>query len=196
MLYLNQLNFRHVPYYHNTENGGPVEGRNNVATSGCGLCCACMLVDHLTSHSLTIEECVKLSEENGANYCPGVDLKMLGKVISEKFGLELTYTNDKEELLQHLAFGGEAVVNVSGDKEGQLGLFTKRRHYMMVIAVENDTVCLLDPNYSVEKYDNDIAREKVCIEEPFIYCSLDTLLKEAADCNPGFYLFKIKRNSL
>ena len=52
MLYLNQLDYSHIPYYHNAKNGGPPEGRNNVGTSGCGLCCACMMIEHLTPNHL------------------------------------------------------------------------------------------------------------------------------------------------
>ncbi|MBQ7076057.1 MAG: hypothetical protein IJM94_04570, partial [Clostridia bacterium] len=66
MLYVNQLEYPHIKYYHNAANGGPEEGRDNVETSGCGLCCACMMVEHLTTGNLALEECVKLSEENGA----------------------------------------------------------------------------------------------------------------------------------
>ncbi len=43
MLYLNQSDFSDIPYYHNADNGEPIEGRDNVGTSGCGLCCAYMV---------------------------------------------------------------------------------------------------------------------------------------------------------
>ena len=45
MRYLNQLDYRHVPFYHNASGGGVPEDRRNVATSGCGLCSMCMTVD-------------------------------------------------------------------------------------------------------------------------------------------------------
>lgn len=48
MLYLNQLDHRGVPYRHNVKNGGVPPERQNVATSGCGLCSMCMIVDQLT----------------------------------------------------------------------------------------------------------------------------------------------------
>ena len=45
MLYVNQLEYRDIPYQHNMAHGGAPEDRRNVATSGCGLCSACMIVD-------------------------------------------------------------------------------------------------------------------------------------------------------
>lgn len=195
MLYLNQLNFSHIPYYHNADNGGPIEGRDNVGTSGCGLCCACMVVEHLTTHKLEIKDCVKLSEENGANRGIGTNMKVLGELIAEKFELEFKTTNDKTEVLNHLRSGGEVIANVSGDREGCTGVFTQRGHYILVLSAQNNTVCILDPSYTDAKFDKDGVREKVSIDAPFIYCDIDTLIEEASNRNPGFYLFKRKYNN-
>ena len=67
MFYINQLDYPHIPYNHNMAHGGPPEGRTSVKTSGCGLCCACMVVAHQTGKVLPMAEFVKLSEENLAN---------------------------------------------------------------------------------------------------------------------------------
>lgn len=48
----------------------------------------------------------------------------------------------KDELLNHLKNGGEVIANVSGDREGCVGVFTQRGHYILVLAVENNTVCI------------------------------------------------------
>ena len=48
MLYINQNDYAHVPYQHDMANGGAPVERRNVGSSGCGLCCSCMVVEHLT----------------------------------------------------------------------------------------------------------------------------------------------------
>ena len=187
MLYLNQLDYAHVPYFHNTDNGGPPEGRISVKTSGCGLCCACMIVEHLTTHSLSIEDCVRLSESTGANHGIGTDMKILAPVISDMFGLEFSHTTDREEMIRHLQSGGEIIAHV-GCKGDKPGLFTKRGHYITVISVDRNEVCILDPSYSETKFETEDRRGRVRINAPFIYCTIDTLMGEIK--GNGFYMFK------
>lgn len=191
MLYINQLDYPDIPYYHNADNGGPPPGRTSVKTSGCGLCCACMVIEHLTMHKLELTECVKLSEENGANRNIGTSMKVLGKLISEKFDLDFSMTSSKEELISHLQNGGEAIANVA-EVEGKTGLFTHRGHYITLISTDGENVCILDPSYKEGKFDEEgrAGRVKVCA--PFIYCPVDTLLEETQHRDPGFYLFKRK----
>jgi len=195
MLYINQREYAHVPFNHNVDFGGVPEERRNVGTSGCGLCCSCMVVDHLTTQTLTVEECVRLAEEGGANKFVGTSLRVLGPIIAEKFGLEFSMTNDRSELLAHLAKGGEAIANVGGDTEERTGLFSHGGHYITVISADPDTgtVCILDPSgMDPGKFDEPDRTGKVRMDKPFIYCSLDELMKDAATRDPGFYLFKRK----
>ncbi|MBQ2754880.1 MAG: hypothetical protein IJF30_05395, partial [Clostridia bacterium] len=72
-----------------------------------------MMVEHLTTESLALEECVKLSELNGANLKVGTSMRVLGKVVAEKYNLDFSTTNDKEEVLNHLRNGGEVIACVS-----------------------------------------------------------------------------------
>ncbi len=190
MLYLNQLEYGHIKYYHNVDNGGPVEGRDTVRSSGCGLCSLCMIVDHLTLESLSIEECVKMSESSGANHAAGTDMKILGPIIAEKFNLDLKTTTDKAEMIAHLQGGGEIIAHVGNKGEGKPGLFTARGHYITLISVNGDEVCILDPSYKEGKFDTDDRKGKVRVVAPFVYCPVDTLMGEIIKL--GFYMFKRK----
>ena len=60
MLYLNQRNFYDVPYNHDVDFGGAPEERRNVGTSGCGICCMSMVVNHLTGKDFPVKDCVRL----------------------------------------------------------------------------------------------------------------------------------------
>jgi hypothetical protein len=175
MVYLNQLKYPHVKYNHNMAAGGPPEGRDNVGTSGCGLCSACMVVDALTNISLSIEECVRLSEDNGANMSLGTNMTVLGPIIAEKFGLVYSNTESLDEAIEHLQNGGKIIAHV-GHPEGKPGLFTMRGHYITLISTDGEEVCILDPSYKEDKFTIPERVGKVNDKNaPFLYCDKNIL---------------------
>ena len=99
MLYLNQLDYRHIHYEHNIANGGVPQERRNVATSGCGVCSACMMVDQLTSTHLSIEECIRLVYQVGASRFVGTRMAILGPALADKFHLGFKATKDMSEVI-------------------------------------------------------------------------------------------------
>ena len=191
MLYVNQLEYRDIPYQHNMAHGGAPEDRRNVATSGCGLCSACMIVDELTDKTLGLEECVRLSEQSGANLELGTSMSVLGPVIAEKFGLEYSNTKSLEEAIEHLRCGGRIICNV-GHPEGKPGLFTMRGHFIVLISTDGKDFCILDPSYKEGKFDIPERKGKVNDENaPFLYCDVNTLHAETE--NRRYHLFSRKK---
>ena len=75
MKYINQLEHRDIPYEHNLDHGGVPEEKRNVAAAGCGPSCLCMMVDALTLSTYELTDCLKLSNEVGANREIGTSLK-------------------------------------------------------------------------------------------------------------------------
>ena len=189
LYYVNQLGYPHVRYEHNIENGGVIPERRNVATSGCGICCACMIVGNLTPVRPSVEEFTKLTMECGANGIVGSRMRILGPVIAEKYGLEYSTTNDPQVLLAHLSTGGMAVANVSGDREGYKGLLSTRAHYVVIERASGDELCILDPAYQFGKFDTDERRGKVRLELPRVYCSLADMEVDTATRDIHYYLF-------
>ena len=124
MKYINQLEHRDIPYEHNLDHGGVPEEKRNVAAAGCGPSCLCMMVDALTLSTYELTDCLKLSNEVGANREIGTSLKILGPVVAERFNLNYGETSDLNELKAHLAKGGLAIANSGGDREGYTGVFT------------------------------------------------------------------------
>lgn len=190
MLYLNQLDYANVPYEHNLDNGGAPREKSNAAAAACGPCCLCMAVDRLTTKKLDLLECLKLSADHGANRQMGTSLKILGPVVAEMYDLEFSMTDDLDVLCEHLKKGGMAIANSGGDREGHTGLFTHGGHYIAVLWVEGDTVCVLDPSYKPGKYEEEGRQGKAVVDEPFVYCSLETLAEDCANRSPAYYLFK------
>ena len=191
MRYFNQLEYGHIPYQHNMANGGAPEESRNVATTGCGLCSACMVVDALTDKTLSVEECVRLSEDNAANLSLGTDMTVLGPIVAEKFGLEYSNTESLEEAIDHLKNGGKIISHVG--HEGDLpGLFTMRAHYITLISTDGEDICILDPSYKEGKFDIPERIGKVNDKNaPYLYCNKDVLHNETK--GHRYHLFKRKK---
>ena len=194
MKYLNQLEHRHIRYEHNVENGGVPEERRNVATSGCGLCCACMMVDILTDKELTIEECVELSVGCAANYKVGTSMRRLGPVVAEKFGLDYAETNELSVVIEHLRNGGQAIALVGVPEGCEIGLFTKSGHYINLISTDGKEFCILDPSYTPTKYTIPERDGKVNFDNaPYLYCDVNIVQSELKPERVGYYLFSRKK---
>ena len=193
MFYINQLKYPHIPYNHNMAHGGPPEGRTSVKTSGCGLCCSCMVVAHQTGKILPIEEFVKLSEENLANQDLGTNMKVLGPVLAKLFDLEYVQSSDKDELIAWLKDGGEAIVHAQGDKDGHIGVFSNRGHYILATAMVGDEVQIMDPSDKPEKYEIEGRKGLVRKEEPFIYAAPEVVDDACYADRIHFHMFKKKQ---
>jgi acetyl-CoA C-acetyltransferase len=74
-------------YDHDTKNGPRPLERASIASSGCGICSTCMVVEHITTESFSLEECIQMSYDSGANQNVGTDIHILGPAVAERFGL-------------------------------------------------------------------------------------------------------------
>lgn len=187
MHYTNQKQFSHLRYNHNMANGGPPEGRNTVATSGCGLCSLCNVVNLLTVKHLFVEDCVRLSEENGANLGRGTNMRILAPIIADMYNIDYKGTTELNEVITHLQNGGQAIAHMGN------GVFCERGHFINLISYADGEFCVLDPGYSPEKFQRDDRKDKVHINEPFVYCNAELLHSETRERPIKYYLFNRKR---
>lgn len=194
MLYLNQLEYPHLKYNHNMAHGGPPEGRDTVKTSGCGLCCASMVVDQLTDKSLPIEECVRLSEDNGASQGIGTSMKVLGKLLAERYDLDFSYTNEVDEAIAHLQKGGRVIALVGGSRDDYVGLFAKVGHFILLVSYDGEEFCILDPALSDTKYTEEGRVGRVRVDKPFLYSSKEEIVLATEAQKTRYYLFSRKRS--
>ena len=196
MKFLNQLEYPHVPYRTRAKVEGLTdeERTTNVAESGCGLCCASMVVDLLTDKTLTIEDSVRLSEECVANHSPGTDLAVLAPALAEKFGLCYKQSNDLEETIAHLKNGGVAVA-LTVIKEGKkISLFAEYGHYILLVSTDGKDFCILDPYYKLEKFDIPERAGKVDVScAPFLYCDVNVVDGECL-ARKKYFLFSRKKS--
>lgn len=196
MHYLNQLNYKHIPYHTFTKMPEKSEADRirSVSMSGCGLCCVCMTVELLTPMTLMIEDCVKISEECEANHGVGTDMEILGPVIANKYNIDFSMTDELGELVRHLQCGGVAIALVGVPEGKELGLFTKRTHFISLISTDGEDICILDPSYFARKFDiPERAGMLDASHAPYLYCPKATLDAETIPGRTKYYLFKRKR---
>src|SRR5699024_6535294 len=82
---------------------------SNTAAAGGVLCCLGMVVENMTMHSFSLEECRQMVYDLKANMCAGSDLQIMGPAVAEKFGLTYDQTDDINKMLAHVHAGGMAV---------------------------------------------------------------------------------------
>ena len=195
MKYLNQLEYRHIPYRTRVKMDVEESKKNTtVASSGCGICSICMMIDLLTDTTLDIEECIKISESCVANHAAGTDMSILAPVIAEKFNLDYKPSYDYAEAVAHLQRGGQIVAHM-GIPEGQtLGLFTKGGHYICLVGTDGENFCILDPSYTPEKFTIPERAGRINTDHaPYLYCHKDVVHSETRRNRPfKYHLFARK----
>lgn len=193
MKYLNQLEYPHIPYP--TDTGTPDSKFHgfSIKEAGCGLCCLAMMVDQLTMKTISLKKLISLSVKNKANLHPGTDMKIMGPLVADLYGLDYSTTNSIQTAIRHLKNGGSVIANVGGDREGYTGVFSHGGHYILLLSADKDSVCVLDPSLKEGKFDEPGREGKVRVDGSFAYCAPEVLAKDADNRKPGFYLFARKK---
>ena len=188
MKYISQLDYEHIPYYNNLNVEPTV---SNVKKTGCGLCCLAMMLEHITTDSSSIEELVKLSEENDANRGRGTAMYILAPIIAERFGLNYSSTSDLDEVKAYLRAGGHVIAHVISKERGAVhGFFTKTGHFVSLISTDGDDFCYFDPSYTTEKFSTPERIGKVDASRfPFLYCNAELLHGERERAKACYHLF-------
>ena len=83
-------------------------------------------------------------------------------------------------------------MNVGGDHDDHIGLFSHKGHYIVAIAATNEALCIPDPSYEVGKYEEDGRSGKVRVEYPFAYCAAEDLDADVKNRELPYHLFKRK----
>lgn len=183
---LNQLDYEHVLYPTSLECGiAPHEPYPSVAKAGCGLACACMLVSILTEKQLEIEDAVRISVNAGANRF-GTDMPLFSAKIAELFELELYMGTEHDPLLTGLHCGGAAILHAGKPQ----GLFSDGGHYVLATGVKSDSIYILDPSFTEEKYKKEYRRGLFTLEPPFIVVPAETVMEQIKYRTPSWYMFR------
>lgn len=190
MLYINQNDYPDVRYPTNAQDPTSESYKEGtVETSGCGLCCLCMLVDQLTMQKLELIECRDLSLAHQANLKVGTNMKVLGPVIADRYGLKFSMSDSDEEMLDWLSKGGKVIINVGGDHDEHIGVFSDVGHYIIAIGYDGQYVKILDPAYREGKYDIEGRKGKVIDKDKILFTLPEVLHEDTDNRTPRYYLF-------
>lgn len=195
MKFVNQKDFPDWLYVTRTsmEGNDRERGRTTtVASSACGLCAAVMVADRLLVETdFDLKAALSLSYETEANYRIGTSYRRFAPAFAEKLGLDWEPAGDPQRLLYCLRTGGAAVVEVGGDREGRVGVFSHVGHYVVAVSEERDgRIVILDPAYSEGRYDEEGRKGLVEVKNGVMaVCDLQVLLEDIAQSTYPFHLF-------
>lgn len=190
MQYLNQLQYEDIPYPTNVDDpNSDYATQGNIRIAGCGLCSVCMVIDRLCVTPFSLEECRDLSVSVKANRDVGTDMQILAPAVAEKFQLRLQTTDDPVQMAECLHNGGAAIINVGGNHDDHIGIFSDGGHFIAAIGESGGEFCLLDPSWTPDKYTEAPRSCKIRQQGIYLYASADTLQEDTANRSPAYYLF-------
>ena len=195
MKYINQLEYPHWLYVTRVKMEGEALEKGKTTTvksSGCGLCSAVMVADRLLPNcDFDLTQAIQLSYDTESNDKAGTSSVTYVPAFAEKMGFTYERTKDIDRLLYCLQTGGAAIVNVSGDREGYVGLFSHGGHYIAAIGQEPDgRIAILDPSYKENKFEEEGRKGKVEMKNNVIaLCTPEVLAEDCANRETPYNLF-------
>ena len=177
-----QLDYKHISY------PSPSSPNGNIADNGCGVCCACMIIESLLGIEYPVEKGAIFSKQSGAREGFGTDMSILAPAISKEFHLNVIKTTDTDEVLKFLQnHKGHVIANTAGDREDWIGVFSDSRHYVVVADACGNTVEVWDPHFEEGRYEKPGRKGKVRLEGYKAYADFSVIIN---DCNGRpYYLF-------
>lgn len=180
-----QLDYASSPY------PSPSNPKGTIADNGCGPCCAAMVAENMLGVRFSPEEACKMAIDCGAREKPGTDLYRFSPVFAAHFGMQVTCTEDAEEVRAFLAAKrGLVIANTYGDRpeDGWIGVFSDSGHYIVLAGLEGNTVRVWDPMYRPGRFDKPGRAGKVRMEGNEAFADFDVIRE---DCyHRPFFLFE------
>lgn len=198
MKLINQNDYPDVIYVTKTKKPDYISGLSTtIASSGCGICCG-MMIAQFYGYEMSLDEAIQLAYDYKANTSFGTKYKEYALGLCDKFNLNCIRTDKKEELVKALNDGYCALVNVGGDHDEHIGVFSHVGHYMLLVGIEGDIVKILDPGIEPNKYLEPNRVDRVKVEGDYVYGHIDDLIKDSENREYPFFIFykKDKENTI
>lgn len=192
-LYINQLDYENIEYRTHASNPDDEKfyKHGNISCAGCGLCSGSMVVSFLTGNQMGIETFRDLAYISRSNADVGTDMQIYSQALADRFNLKVTSTDSIDDMIKCLTSGGAAIINVGGDHDNHVGIFSDVGHYIFAKSYDQsrNEVEIFDPAYKKDKYSIPGRREYVRIQNFTIYTSPEAIVLDTQNRTPAFYLF-------
>lgn len=168
MYYYNQTQYDNVPY----DNKSTPNKTETISSSGCGVCCACMVINNLMGkEAYTVKQMADFSIKNGARDSGGTNTNTLLTALAKaNTGFSFTRCNNENDLVKHLKNGGMAIVN-QGDA---WNVFSSQGHFVVAIGMDGENIKVADPYWYSDKYDRNPRPQRIvkktsngCVVTPY-----------------------------
>ena len=177
MVYYNQRNYKHIPY--------PSQALPNatVASGGCGVCSASMVIENLLKCPFAPQKSAEFSIKNGGRVNGGTDMSKLSKALCCSFPLKFSVSSDIKTVASKVKNGAMAIAHAKG---GTKGLFSTSGHFVVLAEYKDGIFTVLDPYLYNGKYNTEYRRNKATLKGNYLYVSTDNV---ACDCTK-YYIFE------
>lgn len=182
-MYYNQCNYSNVGY--DNPNTSKYE---TIATSGCGVCAACMVVNTLKGRELySVKAMADFAIKNRARDNSGTNMVTLLKALCKaQPNYSYKTTNDINAVVNHLKNGGMAILN-----QGDIyNVFSTAGHFVVADKMVGNNINILDPYMYGGKYTNSATRRNRIVKATEYGCivSPSQAAKACSDRNPAYFL--------
>lgn len=183
LTYISQIDnrWRYYPY---TSTGNTSQ---TIGSSGCGVASATMIIDSIVGN-VSVTDVADTFVKYGYRSANNGTYWSAYRAIADEFNIEYQETSNFETMLNKLRNNNYVICSVGN------GLFTKGGHYIVIYAVDNDTLKIYDPYLYAGKFETSTRRGKATVRGNTVYCSIDNFKKYAN--YKQFFCYKYDTNKV
>ena len=168
LTYISQIDSRWRYYPYTSTNNA----NQTIGSSGCGVASATMIIDSIVGN-VSVTDVADTFVKFGYRSANNGTYWSVYRAIADEFNIEYQETSNFETMLNKLRNNNYVIASVGN------GLFTTGGHYIVIYAVDNDTLKIYDPYLYSGKFETSTRRGKVEVKGNTVYCSMDNFKKYA-----------------
>lgn len=183
LTYISQIDSR-WRYYPYTSTGSTSQ---TIGSSGCGVASATMIIDSIVGN-VSVTDVADTFVKFGYRSANNGTYWSAYRAIADEFNIEYQETSNFDTMLNKLRNNNYVIASVGN------GLFTTGGHYIVIYAVDNDTLKIYDPYLYAGKFETSTRRGKVTVSGNTVYCSIDNFKRYAN--YKQFFCYKYDTNKV
>ena len=139
-----------------------------IKSGGCGATSSAMIATSLTNNTVYPDQIGDVFVRNGIRVNGGTDTYKASKYLHDAYRLEYKLVKNDNELINHLANGYVAMVNVAGGS-----VFSTGGHIIFVCGYANGVLQVHDPYMYANKFNQYGRKGKVTVQKNDVYITTE-----------------------